>query len=84
LVDAGKTPDLPIYNATGIYTDWRGFAVIPYATAYRLNKVALDTTTLPDNVEIEQNIHQVIPTQGAVIKVNFDEKTGYRLLLTLR
>ncbi|MGA4657892.1 fimbria/pilus outer membrane usher protein [Proteus terrae] len=84
LVDASKTADVPIDNATGIYTDWRGFAVIPYATAYRQNKVALDTTALPDNVEIEQNIQQVIPTQGAVIKVNFDAKTGYRLLLTLR
>ncbi|GLX64689.1 outer membrane usher protein [Proteus vulgaris] len=84
LVDARKTADIPIDNATGIYTDWRGFAVIPYATAYRQNKVALDTTALPDNVEIEQNIQQVIPTQGAVIKVNFDAKTGYRLLLTLQ
>lgn len=84
LVDARKTADVPIDNATGIYTDWRGFAVIPYATAYRQNKVALDTTALPDNVEIEQNIQQVIPTQGAVIKVNFDAKTGYRLLLTLQ
>ncbi len=84
LVDARKTADVPIDNATGIYTDWRGFAVIPYATAYRQNKVALDTTALPDNVEIEQNIQQVIPTQGAVIKVNFEAKTGYRLLLTLQ
>lgn len=84
LVDARKTADVPIDNATGIYTDWRGFAVIPYATAYRQNKVALDTTALPDNVEIEQNIQQVIPTQGAVIKVKFDAKTGYRLLLTLQ
>lgn len=84
LVDARKTADVPIDNATGIYTDWRGFAVIPYATAYRQNKVALDTTALPDNVEIEQNIQQAIPTQGAVIKVNFDAKTGYRLLLTLQ
>lgn len=84
LVDARKTANVPIDNATGIYTDWRGFAVIPYATAYRQNKVALDTTALPDNVEIEQNIQQVIPTQGAVIKVNFEAKTGYRLLLTLQ
>ncbi|WP_100159012.1 fimbrial biogenesis usher protein [Proteus columbae] len=84
LVDARKTADVPIDNATGIYTDWRGFAVIPYATAYRQNKVALDTSALPDNVEIEQNIQQVVPTQGAVIKVKFDAKTGYRLLLTLQ
>lgn len=84
LVDARNTADVPIDNATGIYTDWRGFAVIPYATAYRQNRVALDTTALPDNVEIEQNIKQVIPTQGAVIKVQFDAKKGYRLLLTLQ
>lgn len=84
LVDARNTADVPIDNATGVYTDWRGFAVIPYATAYRQNRVALDTTALPDNVEIEQNIKQVIPTQGAVIKVQFDAKKGYRLLLTLQ
>ncbi|WP_255964886.1 fimbria/pilus outer membrane usher protein [Klebsiella pneumoniae] len=29
-----------------VRTDWRGYAVLPYATEYRENRIALDTNTL--------------------------------------
>ncbi len=44
--------DTRIENQTGVSTDWRGYAVLPYATDYRENRVALDTNTLADNVDI--------------------------------
>jgi len=37
-------------------TDWRGYAVVPYATTYRRNRMALDTTTLPENVDLDDTV----------------------------
>lgn len=42
---------MKVENQTGVRTDWRGYAVLPYATEYRENRVALDTNTLADNVD---------------------------------
>lgn len=52
LVKAPGAGDVSIANNTGVKTDWRGYAVVPYVTAYRRNQIALDTSTLPDNVDM--------------------------------
>nr|VXZ92454.1 Outer membrane usher protein fimD precursor [Klebsiella pneumoniae] len=36
---------MKVENQTGVRTDWRGYAVLPYATEYRENRIALDTNT---------------------------------------
>ncbi|VFS15217.1 P pilus assembly protein, porin PapC [Enterobacter cancerogenus] len=46
----------PYLTAKGIKTDSRGYAVIPYATPYRVNQVALDVTTVGNDVELENAI----------------------------
>lgn len=43
LVKAPGAAGVELENATGVKTDWRGYAVIPYATTYRQNRVALNT-----------------------------------------
>ncbi len=46
---AGESPGaggVKVENQTGVRTDWRGYAVLPYATEYRENRIALDTNTL--------------------------------------
>ncbi len=58
LVRAPGASDTRIENQTGVSTDWRGYAVLPYATDYRENRVALDTNTLADNVDIENTRSQ--------------------------
>jgi outer membrane usher protein len=67
----------------GLRTDWRGYAVVPYATTYRRNRMALDTTTLPENVDLDDTVVNVVPTRGALVRASFDTHVGARALINL-
>lgn len=60
-----------------------GYAVLPYATDYRENRVALDTNTLADNVDIENTVVSVVPTHGAVVRADYKTRVGVKVLMTL-
>ncbi len=83
LVKAPGAKDVNVMNQTGVTTDWRGYAVVPYATVYRKNYVALDTTTMPDNVDMTLTSQTVIPTRGAVVRADFKPNIGQRVLMTM-
>ncbi|ELV2798024.1 fimbrial biogenesis usher protein [Enterobacter ludwigii] len=83
LIEAPGADHVKVENATGVKTDWRGYAVVPYATTYRKNRMALDTTTLGDKVDLDNAVVDVIPTQGAVVRASFNAHVGIRALLTL-
>lgn len=55
LVKAPGADNVKIENQTGIHTDWRGYAILPFATEYRENRVALNANSLADNVELDGN-----------------------------
>lgn len=83
LVKAPGTDNVKIENQTGVRTDWRGYAVLPYATEYRENRVALDTNTLADNVDLDEAVVSVVPTHGAIVRADFKTYIGVKLLMTL-
>lgn len=83
LVKAAGAPDVSIQNNAGVSTDWRGYAVVPYASAYQKNRVAIDTQTLGQDTDIDETVQDVVPTRGAVVRATFNAKTGQRALLTL-
>jgi outer membrane usher protein len=83
LVKAPGAKHVRVLNQTGIDTDWRGYAVVPYLSNYRRNIVSLDTTTLPDNVDITLSSQTEVPTRGAVVRADFKTNIGQRVLLTL-
>jgi outer membrane usher protein len=83
LVKAPGAKDVNVMNQTGVTTDWRGYAVVPYATAYRKNYIGLDTTTMPDDVDMTLTSQTVIPTRGAVVRANFKPNIGQRVLMTM-
>lgn len=83
LVAVPGVPDVSIVNETGIHTDWRGYAIVPYASVYRENRVALDTDSLDDQTDIEDAVSRVVPTRGAVVRAGFKGYTGSRVLITL-
>jgi len=83
LIEAPGADGVKVENATGVKTDWRGYAVVPYATTYRKNRMALDTTTLGEKVDIDNAIVDVIPTQGALVRASFKAHVGFRALFTL-
>ncbi|MBL5926032.1 fimbrial biogenesis usher protein [Enterobacter asburiae] len=83
LVKAPGANDVKVENQTGVSTDWRGYAVIPYATDYRENRIALNTNTLADNVDLDDAVVSVVPTHGAVVRANFKARVGTKILMTL-
>ncbi|WP_380183016.1 fimbria/pilus outer membrane usher protein [Kalamiella sp. sgz302252] len=83
LVKAPGAKDVTLLNQTGVITDWRGYAVVPYASVYRKNSIGLDTTTLPDDVDMTLTKQTVVPTRGAVVRASFNPNIGQRVLMTL-
>ncbi|WP_447887302.1 fimbria/pilus outer membrane usher protein [Serratia fonticola] len=82
-----KIPDasgVDISNQTGVKTDFRGYAILPYLSPYRVNNVMLNTETLKDDIELPKNQKSVVPTRGAVVRADFVARTGNRVLMTLR
>jgi outer membrane usher protein len=83
LVKAPGASNVKVENQTGVRTDWRGYAVLPYATEYRENRVALDTNTLANNVDLDEAVVNVVPTRGAIVRADFKAQVGVKLLMTL-
>lgn len=83
LIKAPGAEGVKVENQTGVRTDWRGYAVLPYATEYRENRIALDTNTLADNVVLDGAVVNVIPTHGSIIRAEFKAHVGMKLLMTL-
>ncbi|WP_411750949.1 fimbria/pilus outer membrane usher protein [Serratia sp. (in: enterobacteria)] len=83
LVQAPGASGVGVSNQTGVKTDWRGYAVVPYASPYRKNQVQLNTETLPDDVDLTLTTQNVVPTRGAVVRASFNANVGQRVLMTL-
>ncbi|CRY01380.1 fimbria/pilus outer membrane usher protein [Yersinia enterocolitica] len=83
LVRAPGASGVGVGNGRGVKTDWRGYAVVPYASAYRQNNVALDTQSMGDNIDMDITSQNVVPTRGAVVLANFQPRLGSRVLINL-
>lgn len=83
LIRAPGAKNVSVENQTGVRTDWRGYAVLPYAMDYRENRISLDTNSLANNVELEEPILSVVPTRGAVVRADFKAKVGLKVLMTM-
>lgn len=82
LIDANGASGVRIQNYPGIATDPFGYAVVPYLTTYQ-KTVSVDTTQLPDNVDLEQTTQFVVPNRGAMVAARFNANIGYRVLVTV-
>ena len=83
LIKAPGAKNVSVENQTGVRTDWRGYAVLPYAMDYRENRISLNTDTLANNVELEEPVLSVVPTRGAVVRAAFKARVGLKVLMTL-
>ncbi|MEH0886011.1 fimbria/pilus outer membrane usher protein [Enterobacter sp. UNJFSC 003] len=84
LVEAPGASGTRITNQTGVSTDFRGYAIVPYVSPYRHNTLALNTETLPGNADIDQAAKTVTPTRGAVVRARYATHVGSRVLMTLQ
>lgn len=83
LIAAPGADGVKVENQNGVKTDWRGYAVVPYASTYRENRIALDATSLDEHTDLDEAVVSVVPTQGALVRANFNTRIGVRVLLTL-
>lgn len=84
LVKVPGAKGVDINNNRGVKTDARGYAVVPYVSPYRNNDIGLDTSSLPDDVELELTSQKVTPTRGAVVVASYQSKIGQRVMMTLQ
>ncbi len=84
LVSAPGAGSVAIENNSGIKTNSAGYAVVPYASPYRVNNVALRVEDLPDNTEVKNAKLNVVPTRGAIVLAQYETRQGYKAFLTLR
>ncbi|WP_455853249.1 fimbria/pilus outer membrane usher protein [Pantoea endophytica] len=84
LVRAPGASGVKVQNQQGVRTDWRGYAVVPFASTYRENRVALIPDSLGDNVDITETVKTVVPTLGAIVLADFKTRSGSRALVTLK
>ena len=84
LIKAPGASGVSVENQTGVKTDWRGYAVMPYATVYRYNRIALDTNSMDNHTDIDNNVNSVVPTQGALVRAAFSTRIGVRAIITVK
>ncbi|MCU4313820.1 fimbria/pilus outer membrane usher protein [Acinetobacter bereziniae] len=83
LVKAPGAKGVKIENYNGVRTDWRGYAILPYASEYRLNRVALDANSFESNFDINSNVNNVVPIRGAISRATFETSIGVRALINI-
>lgn len=84
LIEAKGAEGAKVFNGQGTSINKSGYALLPSLTAYRYNSIALDPQGIPEHIEIESGEQQVVPLAGAAIKVKFNTRMGYPLLLQVR
>lgn len=84
LIKAPGAKNVRIENQTGVKTDWRGYTVMPYATVYRYNRIALDPNSMDDHTDVANNVSLVVPTEGALVRAEFDTHIGVRAMMTVK
>lgn len=83
LVKAPGAKGVNIENYIGVKTDWRGYAIVPYASEYRANRIALDASSFDNNLEITNNVETLVPIKGAIVRATFNTNVGVRALISL-
>jgi len=83
LVDAPDAANVGFEVYPGVRTDSRGNAVLANLSPYRVNRLAVRTEDLGDNVEVKNAALDVVPTRGAVVLAKFETSIGLRIMLNL-
>lgn len=83
LVSVPDGAGIPLESSNGARTDARGYAIQPWASEYRENRVALNVELMDTRTAVDTPVTHVIPSKGAVVRAEFIAKTGLQVLMTL-
>ena len=76
IVEAKGAAGARVLNSSGTKLDSRGYAVVPYLTAYNMNTIDLDPKGLSTDVELKVTSQQIAPRAGAIALLKFETETG--------
>lgn len=83
IVRAPGASGVKVSSQSGVKTDWRGYAIVPYLTPYRSTEVTLDPADMGSDVAMELTSARVVPTRGAVVMANYRTQVGRQAMLML-
>ncbi|WP_154022107.1 fimbria/pilus outer membrane usher protein, partial [Klebsiella oxytoca] len=83
IVEAKGATGASVGNYTGVKVDRFGHAAVPYLNPYEMNEVALDPKGTSQTVELENTSQRVAPHAGSVVRLKYETRTGYPLLMRL-
>lgn len=72
LVEAPGAQGAEVRNVRGVRVGRNGYALVPYATPYRWNRIELDPGALPLDVELRQTSQRVAPSSGSISRLRFE------------
>ncbi len=86
VVDTGDIADVPVLyeNRPAGVTDADGQLLVPSLLSYQNNKLAIDTTRLPPDIEVGQTSRLVRPPDRSGVKVDFHLRKVNAALLQLQ
>jgi outer membrane usher protein len=84
LVRAEGAADLRLFNNTGVYTNSRGYAIVPYVSPYQRTRLTLDTASLGEDADVLGDTRTIVPTNGALALADFPTVSGKKAMFTLQ
>ncbi|CQJ51423.1 P pilus assembly protein%2C porin PapC [Yersinia intermedia] len=81
VVEAKGAEGAEVSGYSGVKIDSRGYAVVPYLSAYQMNEITIDPKGTSYDVELESTSQKVAPNAGAVVMVKYNSTKGYPILV---
>ena len=76
LVHAPNAEGMKIENQPGSRVDHNGYALVSSVRPYRDNRIALNMSQVPNDLEIKQSVLSVVPRHNAVVLADFKVARG--------
>ncbi len=81
IVEAKGAKGARVSAYPGVQIDSRGYAIVPNLNPYQMNDIHLDPSGADTDVELESTSQKVAPYFGAVVKLKYDVKQGFPVLI---
>lgn len=75
LVQIPDTPGISFYNQFGSTTNRKGDLIVSNMTPWRVNRVTMDSYSLPEGLLFENDEQEAVPTDGAIVQLRFEPPT---------
>ncbi len=83
LVDVNGVAEVGVQNTPTMRTNRHGYALVPYLTPYRSNRIVLNTDHLGAEIDIDNSVALVVPRRGAIIKARFNATRSRKIIAHL-